>query len=102
MQRKVGRNEVYPVANLGDISEDGINVAAYKYISGDTEAMKHMGSDSESEEKMDTKDTKKTVAARKKAIKFIYKAESPDSPQTEKMMPMYIKIKQMSLFPSIY
>jgi hypothetical protein len=53
-------------------------------------------------EMKEVKESAKTKSFRKKSVKFVHGMETPDSPETDKPMKMYIKLKQMSLFPSIY
>lgn len=88
-----------PIADKSALSEDAVQVAAVSYVAG---MPRPIDPESESDKEEMMKDTKKTVAARKKAVKFVHKMETPDSPETDKSMKMYIKLKQMSLFPSIY
>lgn len=103
-RHRVGVNEVIPIADKSALSEDSIAVAAYRYAAGMPKAM-DPESDSDKEEKQLKKameDTGKTKSYKKKAVKFTHAMETPDSPETDKPMKMYIKLKQMSLFPSIY
>ena len=98
---RIGKNEVIPISDKSALSEEAITVAAVRYVAGEPRPM-DVESDSDKEADMAPKDPRKTIAARKKAVKFVHKQEGHQGPETDKMMPMYIKIKQMSLFPSIY
>lgn len=77
-------------------------VAAVSYTAGMPKPLDPESESDKEEAKMMPKDTKKSAGARKKAVRFVHKMETPDSPETDKPMKMYIKLKQMSLFPSIY
>jgi len=100
--RKVGKNKTIPVADKQELTEDNIQVAAIKYIAGEANPLE---SDSEREEEMkpaDISESAKTKAARRKALKYAHKKDDHKGPETASQMNMYLKIKQMSLFPSIY
>ncbi len=95
-------NEVIPIADKSALSEDAITVAAVRYVAGEPKPMDYESESDREEPMKEMKESKKSVAARKKAVRFVHKMETPDSPETDKPMKMYIKLKQMSLFPSIY
>jgi hypothetical protein len=107
---RVGVNEVIPIADRSSLSEDSIMVASFRYIAKVQQPMNlefDSGSDKEEMKEKDQlnkamEDTKKTKSYKKKAVKFVHTMETSDSPETDKPMKMYIKLKQMSLFPSIY
>lgn len=82
-----------------ELSEDNIQTAAVKYVAGVVDALE---SDSDREEAMPPMTNKKTMAAQKKAIKFVHKKKDHQGPETAPQMDMYLRVKQMSLFPSIY
>ena len=93
----VGPNKVIPVMNKEELSEDNVQVAAIKYVAGVVDPL-----ESDSDREGEPMDTRKTVAAKKKAIKFVHKKKEHEGPETAPEMNMYIRVKQLSLFPSIY
>jgi hypothetical protein len=100
-RHRVGKNEVIPIADKSALSEGNVMVAAMAHAAGMPRPL-DPESESDKEEMAPPKETKKSAGARKKAVKFVHGMETPDSPETDKPMKMYIKLKQMSLFPSIY
>ena len=85
--RKVGKNKTIPVTDKEELTEDNIQVAAMKYVSGVKDPLE---SESEREEEGKVVDSMKI-----KKVKEV-------KPKAASQMDMYLKIKQMSLFPSIY
>jgi hypothetical protein len=112
--KRVGQNKVIPVADRQELSEENIQVAAVKYIAGEPNPL-----DTPMETPMETPmanpylttgqmaqsnpnlDTPKTVRARREAIKFVHKKDEMET-EVASPMNMYLRVKQMSLFPSIY
>jgi hypothetical protein len=97
--KTVGKSKVFPVMDKQELSEDNIQIAAVKHVAG---VVNPLDSDSDREEAMVPMDTKKTKAAQKKAIKFVHQKKDHEGPETAPSMDMYLRVKQMSLFPSIY
>lgn len=93
----VGPNKVIPVMNKEELSEDNVQVAAIKYVAGVVDPL-----EPESDSDVDIKDTKKTVETKKKVTKILHKKKEHDGPETAPQIDMYIRVKQLSLFPSIY
>jgi len=85
------------------LSEDSIMVAAFAHAAGMPRPMDpESDSDKEEAKMVEMKETKKSKSFQKKAVKFVHGMETSDSPETDKPMKMYIKLKQMSIAPSIY
>lgn len=82
-----------------ELSEDNIQTAAVKYVSG---VVAPLDSDSDREMSDPLKDTRRTITAKRKALKFIHQKKEHQGPETAPQMDMYLRVKQMSLFPSIY
>lgn len=95
----VGKNKVIPVADKEELTEDNVQVAAVRFVAGGANPLE---SDSDREEMEAPKDTAKTKGARRRALKSLHKKEEHTGPETAPAMDMYLRVKQLSLFPSIY
>jgi len=93
---RVGVNSVLPVGDKQDLSEEHVQVAAVKFISGASNPL-----ESDSDREVSTKDTPKTRSARRRAFRAVHTKKEMKT-EVASPMNMYLRIKQMSLFPSIY
>lgn len=107
--KSVGNSRVIPVADKQALSEENIGVAAFNYLSGvdnplesKDEQVKDMTDMKDKKDKKDKKETAKEKARNRGGLKFVHKMKVSDSPETAPTMDMYLRVKQMSLFPSIY